>query len=915
MTATTVTTHAYVHSHSHPHSHSHSGGRLANDRTRSILITGGFNGVGGRSYHGPGIARHQRLHHTRSARFATNPAAQIPLERIEQYSRFRSTPSVNQLQAAQRSNNQLELRPLTTRAEGSNSISSGSDIPTSQHQRPSNMTATKSAPQLLTAERRMAGAIEGTPQSSNSSRRLSFTLTRTGTRHSDRTGRRLSTTSSHATTHSWHGSSGILANLPTPGMLASLAGGAHYTGNPKYSKQEAVRASFGSKNVILEGKRKQTVEDVLELFCAHPSLEIFDRSWHPNAVFESTQDPLTKCVGYKEYAAQWYGLPRIAARSTTLEYRVLSSTHYPHKIVFDQTQQYTLRYIKRKKTIHSLIVLELDEDGKIIKMEDRWNGEEPPRNWGAIWLRRLNGKTAPFFVRVPRRTPERTPTPKIMSDDNDLSDELLALAGDSEDQPRRRKRSSSSQHKSSSKRRKQEAEDEYADDPESEEDEANPYPLEGKYADELDRQRLLEMPETEREDILSQRMEEMQRFQDKVNLDRMLKAQRGSPDASSDPVAKAAKRKHTSIGVTKEKSKGLEQLKEKRRAKQDNMSRRTRTSDDSPVKRRSSSPESDSSDEEGQFRPGDESFDNSTPRQKKEEKEEPPTIDDFNAARLTREQLAKFCHVTWFQELVQGAYVRYLIGGDEHGAPVYRVCEIVDLGADLVKPYTFEGQITDQVLELRHGKDTKLFPMDRVSNSPFTDREVDRLIRICQADGLKPPTKSRLEKKSQRLQQLTSQRFTDNDITKMMERKAALKQQPSHAQLLQEKSRLNQARNLAISRRDAAEVAELDVKIAELEVLAVGVTRDQEEDQWAKVNERNRRLNLEQTKRAEALAAAKRKALMASRSSTPKTGTPGAKPEPKAATNLSAPPEKVTPAAPQTTFDAMVQSVSIDIDF
>ncbi|ELU42641.1 hypothetical protein AG1IA_03360 [Rhizoctonia solani AG-1 IA] len=302
MTATTVTTHAYVHSHSHPHSHSHSGGRLANDRTRSILITGGSNGVGGRSYHGPGIARHQRLHHTRSARFATNPAAQIPLERIEQYSRFRSTPSVNQLQAAQRSNNQLELRPLTTRAEGSNSISSGSDIPTSQHQRPSNMTATKSAPQLLTAERRMAGAIEGTPQSSNSSRRLSFTLTRTGTRHSDRTGRRLSTTSSHATTHSWHGSSGILANLPTPGMLASLAGG------------EAVRASFGSKNVILEGKRKQTVEDVLEvrrLDFVHAGL-IFDRSWHPNAVFE---DPLTKCVGYKEYAAQWYGLvSRIPSR-------------------------------------------------------------------------------------------------------------------------------------------------------------------------------------------------------------------------------------------------------------------------------------------------------------------------------------------------------------------------------------------------------------------------------------------------------------------------------------------------------------------------------------------------------------------------------------------------------------------------
>ncbi|QRV79243.1 hypothetical protein RhiJN_07258 [Ceratobasidium sp. AG-Ba] len=205
--------------------------------------------------------------------------------------------------------------------------------------------------------------------------------------------------------------------------------------------------------------------------------------------------------------------------------------------------------------------------------------------------------------------------------DNDLTNELLALAEDTEDHPRRRKRASSGQQKPT-KRRKQDHEDDYEDDLESEEDEANPYPLEGKYADELDRQRLLDMPETEREDILAQRLEEMQRFQDKVNLDKMLKAQKGSPDAQSDPVAKAAKRKHTSIGASKEKTKGLEQLKEKRRAKQDNVSRKARTSfEESPTKR-SSTPSSESSDEEGQFRPGDDSIDNysSTPVQKRRKK-------------------------------------------------------------------------------------------------------------------------------------------------------------------------------------------------------------------------------------------------------------------------------------------------------
>lgn len=52
---------------------------------------------------------------------------------------------------------------------------------------------------------------------------------------------------------------------------------------------------------------------------------------------------------------------------------------------------------------------------------------------------------------------------------------------------------------------------------------------------------LMQMSEIEREDILSQRLEEMQRILDKRNLDQMLKAQSGRNGEES--VAKAAKRK------------------------------------------------------------------------------------------------------------------------------------------------------------------------------------------------------------------------------------------------------------------------------------------------------------------------------------------------------------------------------------
>ncbi|KAG8702766.1 hypothetical protein FRC09_004553 [Ceratobasidium sp. 395] len=377
---------------------------------------GGTNGsskimLGSRNQQGGTAITRQRTHgHGRSTRFAANPATKIPRERIEQYSRFRSTPVIHQ--TTSRRESEVELRVLPSRTL---LTAAGTEITFGPHQPPKYLPATRSAPQL-TPEMRMAGATDplsithspNTRAEGNSSRRLSATLTRTGTRHSDRTGRRLSTTSSHATAHSWYGASGVLANLPTPGLLSSLAGAAHYTGNPKFSRQDALRASFGDREVILEDQRKQTLDDVLELFCSHPSLEIFERSWHRDAVFE---DPLTKCIGYREYAAQWFALPKLVPTSTTIQHRVLSSTHYPHRIVFDQTQEYNIRFLKRKKIIQSLVTLELDEDGKIIKMEDRWNGEEMPRRWGALWLRRLNGKAMPLFVRVPRRAPERTPTP------------------------------------------------------------------------------------------------------------------------------------------------------------------------------------------------------------------------------------------------------------------------------------------------------------------------------------------------------------------------------------------------------------------------------------------------------------------------------------------------------------------------
>jgi RNA polymerase-associated protein RTF1 len=92
----------------------------------------------------------------------------------------------------------------------------------------------------------------------------------------------------------------------------------------------------------------------------------------------------------------------------------------------------------------------------------------------------------------------------------------------------------------------------------------------------------MQMSEIEREEIITQRVEEKQRIQDKLTIAQMVKEQRGG---EADSVSKAAKRSHTSSlfpmdipdigqtgqhavrGATKEKSRKLDELKARRKAK------------------------------------------------------------------------------------------------------------------------------------------------------------------------------------------------------------------------------------------------------------------------------------------------------------------------------------------------------------
>ncbi|THH08572.1 hypothetical protein EW146_g8950 [Bondarzewia mesenterica] len=218
--------------------------------------------------------------------------------------------------------------------------------------------------------------------------------------------------------------------IPTSALFQSVAGAAHYSGvDPIRERALSARSKTSGeyqrdargikrrrRNSIVEehADHSAIVEDLKELYEGRPTMEIFERRWRQDAVFE---DPLAKCKGMSEIVSQWFSLSRVS-QSTTLGRRVISSTRSPNRVIFWQKQEYVGRLTGKKEGAHhasltsylflfprsdftpqvieSIVVVDLDEDDKIIRMVDQWQGEEPPKSWGAKYIRRFNAKILPW---------------------------------------------------------------------------------------------------------------------------------------------------------------------------------------------------------------------------------------------------------------------------------------------------------------------------------------------------------------------------------------------------------------------------------------------------------------------------------------------------------------------------------------
>ncbi|KAJ7489927.1 hypothetical protein B0H11DRAFT_1719766 [Mycena galericulata] len=204
--------------------------------------------------------------------------------------------------------------------------------------------------------------------------------------------------------------------VPTAALVESVAGGAHYSGAAQLSppaRRHSSHDASSQSHTAVKGDHARVLEDLRALYECRPTPEIFERSWHPDAVFE---DPLAKAKGFREYAAQapdadsrrsqWYAMPKLFSKSETLSSRVMSSTRVPNRLVFTQKQRYKNRFLDKVRcltdttmTIESVVTVDLDESDRIIRLVEQWDGKP----LGGAWFRRLNAMIVPLVVSVPRR--------------------------------------------------------------------------------------------------------------------------------------------------------------------------------------------------------------------------------------------------------------------------------------------------------------------------------------------------------------------------------------------------------------------------------------------------------------------------------------------------------------------------------
>ncbi|KAH6655751.1 hypothetical protein BKA67DRAFT_534666 [Truncatella angustata] len=355
-------------------------------------------------------------------------------------------------------------------------------------------------------------------------------------------------------------------------------------------------------------------------------------------------------------------------------------------------------------------------------------------------------------------------------------------------------------------------------------DEDDKYPYEGMFESAHEKAEIMSMREVEREQILADRAQEIDR-QRQTRLLRQLVSgdkKRKASDADPDGEQRKTSRQRTKLGGSKvgETSAGIESL---RRARAEKSERQRRLADDRERNKKSVAISQDSPDR-GYDDGSDVEWGDSKRRRSRTrtpEIKEIPLADlhDIKRVRLGRSRFAQICFFPGFGDAITGCFTRISIGPDpraENGHNQYRMAVIKRFATG--KPYAMEkanGQtfVTDQYVVAAHGKAEREWPFIACSDSDFTEGEFHRYKATLQHEGLSLPKRPSLVAKIDDINNLINRKWSDHELNEKLQREREMRKKYAP----DERDRLAKALDDARARGDDAKATELQDQLDSLE--------------------------------------------------------------------------------------------------
>ncbi|KAL9126279.1 MAG: hypothetical protein Q9217_004652 [Psora testacea] len=410
----------------------------------------------------------------------------------------------------------------------------------------------------------------------------------------------------------------------------------------------------------------------------------------------------------------------------------------------------------------------------------------------------------------------------------------------------------------------------------------HPFPIDDKFHSERDKKEIMALPEIQREAILAERAQILERKLQDQHLRRLLQARENAEaksrkrkaGADSEESPRKSTRQKTTLGGRKvgEASKTIEAYKRQREEKglrdqqrRDSAAarlaqRRARSVSEGKYSSADADGESEVEWDDGRSKVNDDRLRNAQPAE----------YNDFRRTTLTRFFLAEFCFYPGFEDKIKDCYVR-LPQKSSPGLPSngYQLVQIKSMDGVFEKegwPYAVSKTngkkfVTNQHLMLAVEGTQKEFHMNSVSNSTVTEVEVANHKNNLVNEGKPIPTRPYLVAKIDDLNSLIHHQFTDDELQRKLERSGVLQNRTASLDRISIANR----RRAAEERGDEATVAKCDVELAELSGprLKYGTTLTEpkaqnvpppepsQQERLAELNRQNRRKNADEVRKAQ----------------------------------------------------------------